>query len=89
MNTDPGMRRLVVDGETFHVTARRDGHPSYHFAWVTGPNADCGFSIGEPLLFHLGDVRPVDTEMDDLRMKQEIRQFLDDIDPETGYTRDS
>jgi len=89
MSTDPGTRRLVVDGETFHVTARRDGCPGYHFAWVSGPNADYGFSIGEALLFKIGDDPPVDSEMDDLRMKQEIRQFLDDIDPETGYIRDS
>ena len=64
--------RVVVDGESFDVV--RDGN-SIHHTWVSGPNADYGFSVGSPAAMELTD--------DEVRSA--IRAFLSEIDPRTGY----
>lgn len=64
--------RVVVDGETFDVL-RCGG--SIRFAWVSGPNANYGFSVGGP-----GAVEFTDEEV-----RSAIRGFLSEIDPHTGH----
>jgi hypothetical protein len=68
---------LVVDGERFVVTRRAGAPGTYDFAWVTHP-ASYGFSVGG-----IPDWKPDPVELIEL-----IRDFLVEIDPETGYLRD-
>ncbi|MEV8266837.1 hypothetical protein [Microbacterium sp. NPDC076911] len=67
--------RFVVDGEAFDVV--KDGD-SIHHTWVSGPNANYGFSVGGSGAASLTD--------DDIR--SEIRAFLAEIDPRTGFLID-
>jgi hypothetical protein len=67
--------RVEVDGELFDVVAHRDRPGQYHFAWVSGPNSGYGFSSGT------SDGR----EMSDADIVASIRNFLAQVDPETGY----
>jgi hypothetical protein len=68
--TDPD--RVVVDGESFDVD--RDGG-SIHLTWVSGRNANYGFSVGGS-----GSIGLTDEEV-----RSAIRAFLSEIDPRTGY----
>ncbi|MFH8252590.1 hypothetical protein ACH3VR_19645 [Microbacterium sp. B2969] len=70
-----GPVRFVVDGEEFDVV--RDGSSTHH-AWVSGPNAGYGFSVGGS-----GAAERTDDEV-----RSEIRAFLLGIDPRTGYLAD-
>ncbi|MDQ1641958.1 MAG: hypothetical protein QOJ90_1309 [Actinomycetota bacterium] len=67
--------RVEVDGEVFDVAARRDRPGQYHFAWLSGPNPDYGFSSGA------SDGR----EMTSADIEACIRNFLAQVDPKTGY----
>lgn len=68
------VENIEVDGERFRVTVDGDG-ASYD--WLSGPNKDYGFSLSVmgptrftfPREFHVS----------------QIKTFLADIDPETGY----
>ena len=62
-----------VGDETFVV--QRDADGSYHYDWVTGRNAGYGFSVGSG----------TDFERTDEEHLAEIREFLREIDPDTGY----
>ena len=64
--------RYVVDGEEFDVVV--DG-ASIHHTWVSGPNAGYGFSVGGSAAtpFTVDEVHA------------QIRAFLSEIDPRTGY----
>jgi hypothetical protein len=67
--------RVTVEGEVFDVTAQPDHPGHYHYAWISGPNPGYGFSSAS------SDRRPsvmVDHE-------EAIRNFLSQVDPETGY----
>ena len=68
---------LVVDGERFVVTRRAGSSDTYDFAWTSHP-ASYGFSIGGNADWH----------PDRVEMAEQIRSFLAEIDPETGYLRD-
>lgn len=48
---------------------------SIHHTWVSGPNASYGFSIGGSSA----------TAFTDEQIRSEIRAFLSEIDPRTGY----
>jgi hypothetical protein len=67
--------RVEVDGEVFDVVVRRDRPGQYHFAWVSGPNHGYGFSSGTP------DGRG----LNNAEIETSIRNFLAQVDPETGY----
>ncbi|MDX3803381.1 hypothetical protein [Streptomyces sp. AK04-3B] len=67
--------RMSVVGEDFEVS-RRDGTPgSYHLARLTGPDPQYGFGFGThpPLA------------ADRVQLAQSIRDFLSQVDPETGH----
>lgn len=63
---------VVVDGERFEVR-RQAG--TYHLTWLTGPNPGYGFSMGS----NTGAV------LEPACLETEIRGFLGQIDPATGY----
>lgn len=64
---------LTVDGEQFRILQR--GFGDYYYDWLTGPNADYGFA---------GGTNPPSELTDDDHIEA-IRDFLAEIDPETGY----
>lgn len=77
-NTEPARTETIeVDGERFAVSVSGQGA---RYDWITGPNKDYGFSLEVqgatkftfPREFHVS----------------QIKSFLDDIDPETGYLPD-
>jgi hypothetical protein len=67
--------RVIVDEEVFDVTTQPDHPGHYHYAWISGPNLDYGFSAAS------SDGRP-STMVDH---EEAIRNFLSLVDPETGY----
>ena len=69
-NAQPAFE-LEVDGEVFEVVYSPTRGSTY--AWLSGPNAGYGFGSSGP--------RPA--TLDDHRAA--IRDFLAQIDPETGY----
>ncbi|MBC7278285.1 MAG: Pr6Pr family membrane protein [Nocardioides sp.] len=65
----------VIDGETFRINQDPDTPGLYHLDWLSGPNPDYGFSS------RVSDGRQQsEAELDD-----EIRTFLAQVDPKTGY----
>lgn len=68
---------LVIDGQRFVVTRRAESAGTYDFNWVNHP-ASYGFTIGASV-----EWRPDRSEM-----TEEIRSFLAEVDPETGYLPD-
>lgn len=82
-------RLLVVDGERFEVTARSGSGQTYDYRWLSGPNPGYGFSSTASFARSAhddGQPWPVRREQltDDDHVAQ-IRGFLAEIDPETGY----
>ncbi|MGO1978405.1 hypothetical protein [Brachybacterium tyrofermentans] len=68
--------RIECDGEVFMVSLGAPGNYSYD--WISGPNAQYGFSLAAH------NSPPLETA-DHLA---NIRNFLEQIDPETGYIED-
>ncbi len=79
-------RTLVVDGETFTLTV---AGPSYNFSWTTGPNRGYGFGGTLAGAGSTADRSLMLAELlTDEEATKQIRSFLDEIDPATGYLRD-
>jgi hypothetical protein len=73
----PHYYEASIDGEMW--TVRQGAKPGlYFFEWVSGPNKKYGFTSQS------SDGRAMSTDS----MNQAIREFLAEIDPETGYLRD-
>lgn len=70
--------RMTVDGEVFDVRERPDAPGTYDFAWETAPVPPYGFSIGS-------NDR---SRMRDDQLRTSIRDFLAQVDPETGFIED-
>ncbi|HYI56657.1 MAG TPA: hypothetical protein VEX66_00710 [Microlunatus sp.] len=68
---------LVVDGETFEVTRRADSPRTFDFDWTSHPD---GYGFGASM--------NVDWDPDREELIDQIRSFLAEIDPETGYLAD-
>ncbi|MGP3998798.1 hypothetical protein [Streptomyces sp. 8N706] len=66
---------LTVDGEQFHVKERAGSPATYDFTWLTGPNPDYGFTCA----LHGA------THMTVPELEESIRDFLRQVDPDTGY----
>jgi hypothetical protein len=62
---------LEVDGELFDV--RPDGRGGTDYTWLSGPNPGYGFGVSPTR----------DRSLDEHR--EDVRDFLADIDPVTGY----
>jgi len=67
--------RIEVDGEAFEVVARGDRPGQDDYTWISGPNPGYGFSSAS------SDGRA--STMAD--REAAIRNFLAQVDPETGY----
>jgi len=76
--TDPKPIRLTVDGELFEVCERAGVPGQYDFDWLSGPNRHYGFTSKRSD----GSAESRD------ELKDDIRNFLAMIDPETGYISD-
>ncbi len=83
---------LTVDGEIFVVSARQGDARTYDYDWASGPNAGYGFSSTTHAAFPSVSDRantpsgfPPAT-LDEHRAA--IRDFLAQIDPDTGYLGD-
>lgn len=74
--SEPGVPSftLEVDGELF--TLRPDGHGGTDYTWRSGPNKGYGFGVS-----------PTPTQSLDAH-RENIRTFLAQIDPTTGYIED-
>jgi hypothetical protein len=66
---------MTVDGELFEVVASPERPGQYNFAWLSGPNKGYGFS----------SARSDGAAMSDREMEASIRNFLAQVDPDTGY----
>jgi hypothetical protein len=64
---------MTVDGEIFEVSRTPRGADEYK--WITGPNKGYGF----------GSLRSDLSVATDEEHEQAIREFLAEIDPETGF----
>jgi hypothetical protein len=78
--------RLVVNGEIFEVREPDDRPGHYDCDWITGPHEGYGFSCVFTRSHLVGtEPAPTDVRAD---LERAIADFLRNIDPETGYTRD-
>ena len=70
---DPGAPAftLVVDGEVFDV--RADLHGGISYTWLSGPNPGYGFGVSPA------------RERSSNEHRENVREFLADVDPTTGY----
>lgn len=82
----PAVRELVVDGEHFRISVEGAAH---QVTWLTGPNAGYGYS---GMLAGTSGMSPESIEAviavamgDDERLRRDIRAFLAEIDPATGF----
>jgi hypothetical protein len=67
--------QLEVDGQLFEVQARPDSPGHYDLTWLTGPNPGYGFTSKS------SDATLLPPDL----LKESIRSFLAQIDPDTGY----
>jgi hypothetical protein len=70
-DADPTSLTLDVDGEVFAIRPAQFGGTDY--TWLSGPNSGYGFSLSPTSSISLDEHR------------ENIRKFLADIDPTTGY----
>ena len=81
--------RLTVEGECFVVEADPRQSGAYHYDWVSGPNAQYGFSSRSGVVdvpVGLSENRSLQTRQPTLdEHVAAIGSFLSEIDPHTGY----
>ncbi len=70
--------RLVVDGQEFEVSQRHGRPGVYDFKWLSGPNPGYGF----------GCACSDGTAMSTQQLEDAIVNFLEQIDPRTGFIGD-
>ena len=68
-------RRMTVDGQRFEVVTRRDRPGQHDVTWISGPDPGYGFTSAT------SDGRPLSVA----ELEQGIRNFLAQVDPETGH----
>ena len=74
----PATQRFDVDGEAFDVTQHASAPGRYHFAWTSGRNRGYGFTA------NTSDNRAMTQD----QIVSQIRSFLAQVDPDTGYLAD-
>ncbi|MCY1143097.1 hypothetical protein OWR29_34310 [Actinoplanes sp. Pm04-4] len=72
------MERLEVDGEVFEVEAQPGRSGVHDYKWVSGRDPDYGFTSARS-----DGSTPTTAEH-----VEAVRDFLAEIDPDTGYMRD-
>ena len=90
-SADDGPVELVVDGELFLLEVQAGG--GSHCTWVSGPNSGYGFSSGATRVAWKTESglppAPLPVPLPSIAdHRRSIREFLDEIDPETGYLAD-
>jgi hypothetical protein len=75
LDAGPTATRVTVDGELFEVVPSTERAGQYHFAWLSGPNKDYGF----------GTTRSDGGVMTEREIEASIRDFLVQVDPDTGF----
>jgi len=73
------VRVVEVDGETFKVEEASGDPRQLNFCWLTGPNPGYGFASGGHQPGLLGSIEA------SVVLEPEIREFLSQINPATGY----
>lgn len=66
---------MTVDGELFEIALSTERPGQYQFAWLSGPNKGYGF----------GATRSDGAAMSEHDIEAAIRDFLMQVDRETGY----
>lgn len=79
---------IVVDGELWQVTVQSCGR--CHYAWVSGPNPGYGFSSSPIRTAWRKGVTPTTPppaipNRTIAHLRRSIRNFLAEVDPDTGY----
>lgn len=69
---------MTVDGEVFVVRERPDAPGTYDFAWETAPVPPYGFMLASSDR----------SRSSDEQLRESIRDFLAQVDPETGFIED-
>lgn len=89
---DDGPFTVIVDGETFTVTARPERSGSYDYTWESGPNPNYGFSsstfVAYPSVLDRANDPSGFEPSTVAEHRESIRDFLLQINPETGYLGD-
>ena len=70
-----GSGRLVVEGETFDVTASKEYPGQHDLTWRSGPNPGYGFACR----------RSDERCASEAELVESIRDFLANVNPVTGY----
>lgn len=69
---------MTVDGAVFQAFPDPDQPGAWHLTWLNGPDAGYGFSTRR------SDQRWAERTV----LEEDIRSFLSEIDPATGYLSD-
>lgn len=89
---DDGPFTLTVDGEIFSVSLRPDDPGSCDYEWISGPNREYGFSSSRHVAYASIQDRAGSpstfAQMTVDEHRESIRNFLSQINPETGYIGD-
>ncbi|EKT76708.1 hypothetical protein WSS_A41290 [Rhodococcus opacus M213] len=89
---DDGPFTLTVDGEVFTVRLRPGEPGACDYDWVSGPNKGYGFSSFQRVAFSSIQDRantPSTLQPNTIdEHRESIRDFLGQINPETGYIGD-
>lgn len=83
---------LIVDGEVFTVRLRPEEPGACDYEWVSGPNKGYGFSSFQRVAYasiqdRAGTPSALQPPTVD-EHRESIRDFLSQINPETGYLGD-
>ncbi|MFD4295081.1 hypothetical protein ACFWPA_16585 [Rhodococcus sp. NPDC058505] len=83
---------LTVDGEIFTVSLRPEEPGASDYDWVSGPNDGYGFSSFQGTAFaSIQDRADTPSAIEPITVdehRESIRNFLDQINPDTGYIGD-
>ncbi|MGW6376360.1 hypothetical protein ACWFRB_09885 [Rhodococcus sp. NPDC055112] len=83
---------LTVDGEVFTVRLRPEEPGACDYEWVSGPNKGYGFSSSQRVAFYsIQDRAGTPSALQPISVdehRESIRDFLSQINPETGYLGD-
>jgi hypothetical protein len=79
---------VEVDGESFPVHQDPQQAGTYHYDWVSGPNTGYGFTSAFASYDELSDRTTYDHQPTLDEHVAGIHNFLEQVDPDTGYIED-
>jgi hypothetical protein len=80
--------RVEVDGESFLIEHDLSQEGVYHYDWVSGPNSGYGFSTAFAVLDESTRKVSYDRQPTLAEHLDGIHDFLEQVDPDTGYIED-